>query len=462
MQKSLEQNLQEIREALEEGGLESLLQAVEGVHPADIAEIYTVLRDEERSQLIFMLPAQTTAEVIAELDDAELEGAVEELDEQTLTEIVTELPPDDAADFLSELSDEQREAVLEQILDEQSEQLEELLEYDEESAGGIMNPDLVSMAETATVGEAIEEVRRASEDADVHYLYTCDKEGKLVGVVALRSLVQNPRFTALADICEKDLVVANVNEDQELIANKIRKYDITALPILDDEGKLVGQVTYDDVMDVAEEEAAEDLYYMAGTNASELEEQSKTHAAFVRLRWLLVCMIGTTISAVVMAMSSRAFATEHVYQAMLIFVPMMGAMGGNSGIQISTILVRSLATGDLASTRVGKAISRELPITFIMAPVCGLFAALITRLGVPVLQHLGNIGSEVSINLLSLSVGIGMFAAITTSSMLGMSLPYIFRRFGVDPAIASGPIVTTTNDIVSVVVFFLVGMYVMA
>ena len=111
---------------------------------------------------------------------------------------------------------------------------------------------------------------------------TCDKEGKLVGVVALRSLVQNPRFTALADICEKDLVVANVNEDQELIANKIRKYDITALPILDDEGKLVGQVTYDDVMDVAEEEAAEDLYYMAGTNASELEEQSKTHAAFVR------------------------------------------------------------------------------------------------------------------------------------------------------------------------------------
>ena len=147
---------------------------------------------------------------------------------------------------------------------------------------------------------------------------------------------------------------------------------------------------------------------------------------------------------------------------MLIFVPMMGAMGGNSGIQISTILVRSLATGDLASTRVGKAISRELPITFIMAPVCGLFAALITRLGVPVLQHLGNIGSEVSINLLSLSVGIGMFAAITTSSMLGMSLPYIFRRFWVDPAIASGPIVTTTNDIVSVVVFFLVGMYVMA
>ncbi len=461
MEHSLEQTLQSIRAALEESMPETLAAAVADIHPADLAEVYEVLNDEERSQLVFLLPAQVTAAMIVELDEAELSEAVEDLDAEALTEIVTGMAPDDAADVLGELTEEQREGILDQILEEQSEQIEKLLEYDEESAGGIMTPDLVVMDENATVGEAVEEIRRASEGATVHYLYTCSPDGKLVGVVSLRSLVEHRHVTLLADISERDPVSVKVNDDQEYVANQIRKYDIMAIPVVDESGVLVGQVTYDDVMDVAEEEAAEDLYYMAGTNASELEETSAAHAALVRLRWLLACMIGAATSGAIMALCNRSFASESIYEAMVIFVPMMGAMGGNSGIQISTILVRSLATGDLASTRVRKAIARELPITLIMAPVCGVVASLITAIGVPLLKHFDHISQSVSVVRLSLSSGVGMIAAIATASVLGMSLPYLFRRIGVDPAIASGPIVTTTNDIVSVTVFFMVGMLLM-
>ena len=461
MKEDLEQVLHDIRSGLEAGREELIASAVEEVHPADIAEVYTVLDDDERSRLIFMLPARITAEVIAELDEAELGEVVEDLDEAALTEIVTELPPDDAADVLGELTDEQREEVLDHIPDEQSEQLEELLEYDEESAGGIMTPELVALKETATVGEAIEQVRRISEDEEIHYVYTVDDRRRLTGLVPLRRLVLNPKGTLLSAICERDPAVVKVNDDQELVANKIRKYDVSAVPVVDDEGRLVGRVTHDDIMDVAEEEAAEDLYYMAGTEASELEEPSVVRAAFIRLRWLMFCMVGTAVTAGVMAVFKDSFPKE-VYMALFLFVPMMGAMGGNSGIQISTIIIRSLATGELASTRVGMDFARELPIALLMAPVCGMVAALITLVGVPLLHHIGEgVGPGVDVSRLSFSVGIGMCAAILIASLLGMVSPHFFRKIGVDPAIASGPIVTTANDIVSVTVYFMVGLVVM-
>lgn len=460
VREDLEQVLKEIRTALTaERETSALATLVEEVHPADLADLYPLLDDNEKSQLIFMLPAHATAEVIAELDDADRGEAVEEMDEAALSEIVTELPPDDAADILADLTDEQREEVLEQIPDEQSDQLEELLEYEEDTAGGIMTPELVSLPESATIGEAIEEVRRVSEDEEIHYVYATDETGHLTGIVPLRRLVVNAKHTLLSVICERDPVTVQVDDDQELVANKIRRYDVPAVPVLDDSGLLIGRVTHDDVMDVAEEEAAEDIYYMAGTEAAELEEPSAVRAAYIRLRWLIFCMVGTALSGLMVGVFKGHFPSE-VYLAMILFVPMMGAMGGNSGIQISTIIIRSLATGDLESKSIGRDFSRELPISLIMAPVCGFMAALITYLGVPLLGYVVKEGvpSTVSIPMLSLSVGVGMTVAIMTASILGMTLPHLFRKIGVDPAIASGPIVTTTNDIVSVTLYFVVGL----
>lgn len=461
MRQSIEQSLEDVRAALEVSDGGRLASQLEEVHPADLADIYSVLNDEQRSQLVFLLPPRATAALIAELDDAERSEAVEDIDDAELSEVVTELDPDDAADVISELTDEQREFVLEHMPDEQSDKIEELLEFDEESAGGIMTPDLVALPQAATVKEAVEAVRRAAEDADVHYVYTIDGQHRLVRLIPLRSLVVNGDNTLLESIGVADPVVVHVDDDQEDVANKMRRYDLTTIPVIDGDGRLRGQITHDDVLDIAEEEAAEDIYIMAGTAPEELEEPSSMRAAFIRLRWLLACMIGTGVSGLIVGGFNQSF-PEKVYLALVMFVPMMGAMGGNSGIQISTIIIRALATGDLASTKVRLAFARELPITLIMAPVCGVSAALITFLGVPFLKSWGLVDATVPQVLMTVAVGVGMAVAIMTASLLGMSLPYLFRKFGVDPAIASGPIVTTTNDIVSVLAYFLVAMLILS
>jgi magnesium transporter len=452
--------LEQVHTALEQESAEALSAATDKIHPADLAEIFQLLDGDQQSQLVYLLPSRTVAEMLAELGEAARGEVVEDLSEAALTEIVSELSPDDAADVLGELPEVQREEVLEQMPDAQSDQIEQLLVHDEESAGGIMTPELISLPETATVGQAVEEVRRASEDEEIHYVYVVDGAGRLKGLVPLRRLVTNPPETALINIAEVDPVTVHVNDDQELVAHKISKYDVSAVPVLDNAGRLLGRVTHDDVFDVAEEEADEDMYYMAGTQPSELEDQSVFRAAFIRFRWLMACMIGTTCTAMILAFFEGPFPSE-VYLALVLFVPMMGAMGGNSGIQISTIIVRALATGEIAATRIVRSFLREGRIALVMAPLCGIVACLICLLGLPLWQRLTSSSSHVSPYRLSLSVGIGMTVAILVAAALGMTLPHLFRRIGVDPAIASGPIVTTANDVVSISLYFAVALIIM-
>ncbi len=453
----LEKLLVEVRSALERQDGAAVAALVHEVHPADIAEIYSVLDDEARSNLIFLLPARMTAEVVAYLDEPERDEAFEDLNEIQIGRIVAELPPDEAADVLAELTEAQREGILEQMPDKQADQLEELLGHEEDTAGGIMTPELAKLPESATVAEAVEEVRRMSEDEEIHYVFVVDDGGRLTGIVPLRKLVVSSKQTRLADICTRDYLAVKVTDDQEHVANQIRKYDVSAVPVLDDDGVLVGRVTHDDILDVADEEADEDIYYMAGTEAAELEEDSPARAAFIRMRWLLACMAGSTVSGLIVALFNRSFDPQ-VFNILFMFVPMMAAMGGNSGLQISTIIIRSLATGDLESRRIGRDFSRELPITMIMAPMCGLVAGGIALAGLPLLDRLGRVDLSGGVVYIAGAVGISMAVAIITASLLGMVLPHLFRKVGVDPAIASGPIVTTTNDIVSVTLYFMVGM----
>lgn len=451
MNEDLNQLLVELRTALEGGDEQSVRQVIDGVHAADLAELMPLLDDEVASRLIYQLPARTAAEVVISLDEAERADVFDEFDTQRFSDIVSALQPDDAADMIADLSAEQREQILDQLPDEHSEKIEELLDYPEDSAGGIMTPELVALPKTATVGEAVDLVRLASEDEDIHYVYVVDDERKLVGLVPLRRLVTNPHTRLLANICDTDIVSVQVDDDQEVVAQRLAKYDVSAIPVLDAAGRLVGRITHDDVMDVAEEEAAEDIYYMAGTDAAELDEASTARAAFIRLRWLSACLIGTAVSGSIMLMFEGAFA-QAIFLGLVPFVPMMGAMGGNSGIQVSTIIVRGFATGDLASSKLSLTFARESRIALIMAPVCGVLAA-----GLAAIATLTGMVTAVHTGQLAIAVGLGMTVAILLASTLGMSLPYLFKKIGVDPAIASGPIITTANDIVSVMTFFLIA-----
>jgi len=450
-----------IEELLQRGDEAALSGALTAAHPADVAEAFELLDDEDRSHLVFVMDPRLTAEVIVLLDEADRGEVVEDLDEAELTQIVAALPPDDAADVLGELDEEQREEILEQVPDEQSERIEDLLGYAEDTAGGIMTPDLVALPPTATIGQATEAVRRASPE-EIHYVYVIEDGSRFHGLVTLRQLVTNPSDRRLGEICERDPVTVQVADDQEDVAHVFRKYDVVAVPVVDENKTLLGRITHDDVMDVLEEEVDEDIYHMAGTDPAELETPSVIRAARIRFQWLLPAFVMMTLSAAVI-MLAEPHLNRVAAAAIVAFIPMIGAMGGNCGVQTSTIIIRGIASGDLAATKLSLAFFREGRIALLMAPCCGLFSFAIACLALPVLRQVGEVGTDgFSILSVSWAVGLGMVAAILVAATLGILLPFFFRRVGVDPAIASGPIVTTCNDVISVTTYLLICIAIVA
>ncbi len=423
------------------------------IRAADIAEAFDLLDEEQRSRIIFALPARIAAEVVVLLDEAVRGEVVEELDTQSLSEIVAELPPDDAADVLGELTPQQADEILETIADEKSDKIEELLEYDESTAGGIMTPDLIALPASGTVADAIEHVRQAAADEELNDIYIVDAARRLIGTVPLRRLVTSPADTTLEGICDRDPVVVEVDDDQETVVQIMRKYDAMTAAVVDAQKRLVGRITHDDVLDVAEEEAEEDMLRIAGTDASELESGSVLQAARIRLTWLLPCMVGMMLTASVLGLSKPQFDIV-LFGSLALFVPLIGAMGGNSGIQTTTVIVRGFATGELASTRLLRVFLREGRIALTMAPICGLLAWALSSLCLPLLESLEGQGGHASEPArIAVAVGLAMTAAILIAGVLGIALPFTFRKIGVDPAIASGPLVTTMNDVLSVTIY---------
>ncbi len=453
------ENLHErLVEALESAEEEVLVSTLKEARAADIAESLELLGDEERSRILFALPSRTAAEVVVMLDEAVRGDVVDDLDTDSLTEMVSELPPDDAADVLGELSDEEVGEILDHMGPEQSDKIEELLVYDEETAGGIMTPDVVAVPAAATVRDAVTYVREATPEEELHEIYIVAADRKLIGTVPLRRLVSNSPSTKLEDICDRDVVSVYAQDDQETVVQIIRKYDVMSAAVVDENDRLIGRITHDDLLDVAEEEAAEDLFRMAGTDAAEFETSSVFHAARIRLTWLLPCLVGMLITASVLAVSKAQFNVA-LFAALALFVPMIGAMGGNSGIQISTVIVCGFATGELASTKFTRALVREGRIAVLMSLVCGFAAWALVTISFPLFQSLAPEAAQISNQRqLAAAVGLAMMAAILVAGFLGIALPFTFRRLGVDPAIASGPLVTTTNDVISVAIYMTLAM----
>ncbi len=444
-------------ETLEDQGDADLTHLLEAAQAADIAESFELLDDEDRSKILFALPPHTAAEVVVMLDEAVRSDVVDDLDTESLTEIVSELQPDDAADVLGELDEKEAGEILGHLEAEQSEKVGGLLEYEESTAGGIMTPDVVALEANATVADAVEQVRQANPEEDLHEVYIVDAGRKLVGLVPLRRMVTAMPTTKLIDISDGDPISVYADEDQEAVVQIIRKYDVTEAAVVDRDDRLIGRITHDDLLDVAEEEAAEDLYRMAGTDAAELETSSILNAARIRLMWLLPCMIGMLGTACILRMAEPRFDLP-LFAALILFVPMIGAMGGNSGIQISTIIVRGFATGDIGSTRLGRAVAREGRIAILMAPALGIAAWLLVSLFFPVFQSFfSTSGGVTDHHRVAIAVGTAMMAAILSAAVLGIGLPFSFRKLGFDPAIASGPLVTTLNDVISVFVYMMLA-----
>ena len=441
------QLLEQIERLLESGDMQALGELLNDERSSDIAEIVELVDNDERRVIFDVMDKSMSAEVLEKVDEATRSELFELLKDEELISLVSELDPDDAADILSELSEEERAALLESISPSESAEIKELMSYSEDSAGGIMDSVLISVSENATVTEAVSKIRAAEIDEDFYSVYVVNKTGRFLGDVRLRFLLTRPENTRIGDLIDPDTIYVNADTDQEEVRNIFSKNDLIVVPVLDKNHRLVGRITADRVIEVAEEEAAEDFYTMAGTDPEELDNVSVFHAARVRMTWLLPCLIGTAVTATVMIF----FKTHHleVFVAVAAFAPMIQAISGNAGLQTSAIVVSGLATGHLAALRFSQVFTREVRIALLVALSCGVLGGIACA----ILIYSRAPENAISLGRLIFAFGTAMFSAIMVATTLGLFLPFLFRRIGIDPAISSGPLVTTANDSISVAIY---------
>lgn len=438
--------LDTFRRLLRRGAIANISKMVDKMHPADVAKVIRHLATgpEKRTILDLVKEVKTKADVISEIDPTSRNEILSEMPSSDIVAILKELPSDDVADIVGDMPEEKAKEVLQMMKEEDSVEVEDLLRYPEETAGGIMTPDFFSLTEDTMAQEAIAKLQQASDAEMVFYIYVTDNDGRLVGVISLRQLLIVPPNTPLKKIMAIDVLSVNVEMDQEEVARQVARYNLLAIPVVDKENRLVGIITVDDIVDVIREEATEDILKMAGTTEDEIMlGTSIMNAARFRLPRLLTNLLGGIITGSFLWIFRLAI--QEVI-ALASFLPVITAMGGNIGLQSSTIVVRGLATGRIELTDVWKVFSKELKVSSLIGFVCGGVTGIIARI-----WH-GNI-------MLGIVVGISMFVAITVAAIMGTLIPIILKTLNRDPAISSGPFVTTANDITGLVIYLSLATY---
>lgn len=433
--------IQELHALLHDGEEEALQIFLRLVRPEDIAEWLDLLSVEDRQRILNVLDHDAAGTVLTDTTASIRAELVEELEPERLARIAEALPADEAADLIGELEVEESEEVLHHISTEDEEVLRKLLTYPEDTAGGIMNPEVVALQPAATVDDAIRYLRSADEDTITAAVYVIDELKRLLGFVRLRRLVTARPAARLGDIMSTDVISVSVDTDQEEVADLVDKYDFMAIPVVDGDQRLMGAVTVDDVLGVIEEEATEDIYKMAGSSAEEEGSESILHIARYRLPWLLVCLAGTQLSSFVLLLASHRV---NLYEQMSVFTAAIMAMAGNTSLQSSTTTVRRLALDTLPRSRFLRHILREVAVALLMGLVCGGVASLLA-----LLFH--------NNPLIGLALGLAMAIGMSAASLLGTAMPLVLDLLDIDPAVASGPLVSTINDSLALTVYFLVA-----
>ncbi len=426
-----------------------LLKLINKTHPADMAWIFRHLSDKERKE-IFNIIAQTelVGEFLSELDEAILLEVVQGLTSKFFADIITKMASDDAADIIEILPDEIADDIRKHMEKKDREEVEELLQYHPESAGGLMLPNFMHLDEELTVGEAIALVQKRSESKEmVFYLYITHGECKLSGVLSLRDLLMHPPDRLLKNIMNPHVISVNTDTDQEEVAHVVSQYNILAVPVVDASYTLVGIVTVDDIIDVIREEATEDFLQMAGAGKDrEILLKSTKESAVIRAPWLFASLIGGVAAMFIIG------AFEHELKqvlALAAFIPVVMGMGGNIATQSSTIIVRGIATGRINMNEIYSVIVKEFRVGLILGVIFGLFLGVVAYLGYAETKYLGIV------------VGVAIFFSMVMSATVGTFVPLILKRFDVDAAVATGPFVTTSIDILGVLLYFWVAKFVL-
>jgi len=420
---------------------DAVRESFEAHHAADFADVIETLNDEQQSFVLHALEIEQGADLLEEVEEEHVASVTEGMDPERLADVLDQMPSDDAADVIGELEPERQRELLELMEAEESVDVEALLTHAPDTAGGIMQREVVAFNGALTADECIAAIRDLGMDADVpYYNYVTNNEGQLVGVISLRQLLTARPLEPVAGFMSTPVIRAKVDEDQEIVAQRLRKYDLLALPVVDADEVLVGLVTFDDVMDVIQDELEEDLARFAGTSVP-TQRRSIWQASFLRLPVVLVCLVGDVVAGQVMLRFEAHL--EALTVALAAFLPALMATGGNIGQQSLAKTLRAIASHDSVTPGMIAATLRESGIGLLMGAVSGILLGAVAFALRPAVGP-------------GLVVLLGGALTITSivAAVLGAAVPLLVHRWGRDPAIASGPVITTLNDIISTSVYF--------
>jgi len=413
------------------------------LHYADIAEIMEELDDTQASYIFSILDSEKTADVLMEIDEELREKILKRMSAKEIAEEIDELDTDDAADIIAELPQSKKEEVISELEDvEHAKDIVDLLRYDEDTAGGLMGKELVKVNENWNVLTCVKEMRLQAENVTrVHSIYVVDDDNRLKGRLSLKDLLTTSTKTPISEVYIKKVDYVRVNTSNTEVARIMQKYDLEAIPVVDEMGRLVGRITIDDIVDVIKEEADKDYQLAAGISQDVEADDSILDLTRARLPWLVLALFGGFISVEMLSLFEGAM-KEHY--KLFFFTPLIAAMAGNVGVQSSAIIVQGLANQSISGSIFNRLL-KEISLSLLN----GIILAAILFLGSHFL-----LGVEVKIGVI---VTIALVSVIITASLIGTSIPLILDKFGIDPALATGPFITTSNDICGILIYFTIA-----
>lgn len=435
--------VESIKRLLRRGATSHLSKIVNKTHAADLSLVFHSLSLAQQRKLFGLISnVEQKGILFSELDEDTFQDLTEDMRVEDIVRILESMPTDDVADIIGRLPEEKSQAILDKMKRAESQEVEDLLRYGDDTAGGIMVPDFIALREDVTAREAIESLQTEHSDVEMaFYLYVVDEYGKLVGVSSLRQLVVVSPATPLREFMITDVFSVQTDMDQEEVAKLVARYDILAVPVVDGSNRLMGIVTVDDVIDILRKEATEDILKMAGAGEEFVETKSIFKSTRIRLPWLFASCLGGIFAFFIIGEFESSL-SKIAYLAA--FIPVIMGMGGNIGTQSSTIVVRGLATGRINVRDIWTVVFKELSIGLILGFVYGLLIGSVAQF-------------RYSMEALALSVALAVICSMSVAALVGSLVPMGFARINIDPAVATGPLVTTAIDIISVFFYFMIA-----
>ena len=423
-----------------------LKSILEPLKPVEITNILLQLNLQHQLIILENLDREKSSDVLNSLQGSPsiLGNIVQQMSPDRLSDVIEDMPQDDAADFVGLLDDEKADALLDKLPEKDREELTQLLQYDEESAGGLMTPYVVAIRKNQTVAAAIKEIQKFVQKEGFELFYTAyvvDEYDHLIGTIGTTELLLAERNALIENLMNPDVVAVDQDLDQEEVARIAQEYDLVVVPVIDKHLKLIGRVTLDDLVDVIVDEHNEDLGHLAGTGHEEVTETSVLRTSGDRLPWLLIGLFGGFLTAIVMSFYENAIIS---LPDVAYFIPLVAALGGSIGIQSSTIVVRGLATGAIQTTDILVRLWKELRVGLLNGIICSI---ILTLMSLYLTSDLGR----------ALISGISLLIVVCLAATVGSTIPIILKRMNIDPALATGPFITTTNDIIGIAIYLVLA-----